>query len=47
LFLVIVRRWIGRDEFRARVKEELFKGRKALVSVGAGKIDMASGMIDR
>jgi len=46
LLLVIVRWWTGRDEFRARVKEELFKGRKALVSVGTGKMDTASEMID-
>ena len=45
LLLVLVRWRISRDEFRARVKEELFKCRKALVSVGAGKMDTASEMV--
>ena len=45
LLLVLVWWRIGRDEFRARVEEELFKGRKALVSIGIGKMDTASEMI--
>lgn len=38
LLLVIVRRWVGRDEFWARVEEELLEGGEALITVSGTKI---------
>ena len=38
LLLVIVRRWVGGDEFWARIEEELLEGGEALVTESGIKI---------
>jgi len=46
LFLVFVWRRIGGDEFWARIEEKLFKGRKAVITIGSCRGYLVPKIID-